>query len=107
MSEISTSGLQAQMQRLSAEARSGIDPEQAVTLPGQRFGDVLQALLGAVNQSQQHSSGLARAYETGATEASLAEVMVAGQKASLHFQTTLQVRNKLLSAYQDVMNMSL
>lgn len=106
MSEMSTTGLLNQMQRLAAEARGGVDPE-APPLPGQNFGDVLQALLGTVNQSQQQATGLARAYETGATQASLAEVMIAGQKASLHFQTTLQVRNKLLAAYQDVMNMSL
>jgi flagellar hook-basal body complex protein FliE len=45
------------------------------------------------------------AFESGDANVSLAEVMVASQKASVSFQAMLQVRNKLVEAYKDVMNM--
>ena len=48
---------------------------------------------------------MTEAFETGATNISLADVMVATQKANVSFQAMLQVRNKLVEAYQDVMNM--
>lgn len=69
------------------------------------FAGALKSSLDAVNTRQQSASALAQAFETGTTTASLAEVMLATQKASVAFQATVQVRNKLVQAYQDVMNM--
>lgn len=71
------------------------------------FADTLQAALETVNRSQQQSSQLAAGFEQGREGVDLAQVMVASQKAQLYFQTTLQVRNRLIAAYQDVMNMPL
>ena len=48
---------------------------------------------------------MARAFETGEGDASLAEVMIAMQKSSLSFEAMVTVRNKLVEAYKDVMNM--
>jgi flagellar hook-basal body complex protein FliE len=48
---------------------------------------------------------MVEAFEAGAANISLADVMVSTQKASVSFQAMLQVRNKLVEAYQDVMNM--
>jgi flagellar hook-basal body complex protein FliE len=48
---------------------------------------------------------MTKAFETGASDIKLADVMVATQKASVSFQAMLQVRNKLVEAYKDVMNM--
>ncbi len=48
---------------------------------------------------------MASAFETGSGDASLPEVMISMQKASVSFQAMVQVRNKLLDAYNDVMNM--
>ena len=58
-----------------------------------------------VNNVQQHAAKLARDFELGAPDANLTEAMISMQKASISFQYTLQVRNKMVSAYQDIMNM--
>ena len=61
-------------------------------------------LLGAVNAAQGEASAASAAYERGDTS-DIAAVMLARQKSSVAFEATLQVRNKLLSAYRDIMNM--
>jgi flagellar hook-basal body complex protein FliE len=61
-------------------------------------------LLGAVNAAQGEASAASAAYERGETS-DIAGVMLARQKSSIAFEATLQVRNKLLSAYRDIMNM--
>jgi flagellar hook-basal body complex protein FliE len=66
---------------------------------------MLKQTIGAVNDTQQTAGKMTEAFESGDTNVSLAEVMVASQKASVSFQAMLQVRNKLVEAYQDVMNM--
>jgi flagellar hook-basal body complex protein FliE len=61
-------------------------------------------LLGAVNAAQTEAGTASEAYERGDTS-DIAGVMLARQKSSIAFEATLQVRNKLLSAYRDIMNM--
>lgn len=61
-------------------------------------------LLSAVNTAQGEASAASAAYERGETN-DIAGVMLARQKSSISFEATLQVRNKLLSAYRDIMNM--
>lgn len=68
------------------------------------FGDALQSALAEVNALQAKSSAATEAYERGDTT-DIAAVMLARQKASIGFEATLQVRNKLLSAYKDIMSM--
>jgi flagellar hook-basal body complex protein FliE len=68
------------------------------------FGDALRSALGQVNDMQAKSSSVTEAYERGETT-DIAAVMLARQQASIGFEATLQVRNKLLSAYRDIMNM--
>lgn len=72
---------------------------------GADFKTALTAAIDGVNQLQKHSSGLAKAYELGDPKVSLSEVMVASQKSSVSFQAMTQVRNKLVEAYQEIMNM--
>ncbi len=72
---------------------------------GADFSAMLKQTLGAVNETQQTAGNMTKAFETGDARISLAEVMVATQKASVSFQGMLQVRNKLVEAYKDVMNM--
>jgi flagellar hook-basal body complex protein FliE len=69
------------------------------------FATVFRRSLDQVNNVQQHASKLARDFELGAPEANLTEAMISLQKASISFQYTVQVRNKLVAAYQDIMNM--
>ncbi|HEX8556284.1 MAG TPA: flagellar hook-basal body complex protein FliE [Sphingomonas sp.] len=68
------------------------------------FADALGDAVRSVNQNQAEASKLTEAYERGA-EVDIAKVMLARQEASVGFEATLQVRNKLLSAYKDIMSM--
>ena len=60
--------------------------------------------LNSVNAGQQRAADLSASYERGET-IDIAKVMLARQEASVGFEATLQVRNKLLSAYKDIMSM--
>ena len=97
--------LLSQMRALASEARSVQGADWGRPAQGVDLGRVLSESLAAVNGSQQRAEGLAESFELGDPKVSLAEVAVAREKAGLAFQATLQVRNKLLAAYQDIMNM--
>lgn len=71
---------------------------------GADFGAAISNALRQVNDQQHRASAASEAYERGDTH-DIVSVMIERQKASLGFETTLQVRNKLLSAYRDIMNM--
>jgi flagellar hook-basal body complex protein FliE len=71
---------------------------------GQAFSERLADGLKSVASAQNEAAALRNAFEAG-TEQNLAKVMVAQQVSSLGFQLTLNVRNKALSAYKDIMNM--
>ncbi|KQN26749.1 flagellar hook-basal body protein FliE [Sphingomonas sp. Leaf33] len=68
------------------------------------FADTLGDALKSVNKAQTQASELSAQYERGET-IDIAKVMLARQQASVGFEATLQVRNKLLSAYKDIMSM--
>ena len=83
-------------------APGGISDTQGVTPGG--FGDAFRSALGEVNAMQAQSSEISAAYEKGDVTDNAA-VMLSRQQASIGFEATLQVRNKLLSAYKDIMSM--
>ena len=68
------------------------------------FADSLSSALQSVSESQGRAADLSASYERGDT-IDIAKVMLARQQASVSFEATLQVRNKLLSAYKDIMSM--
>ena len=68
------------------------------------FGEVMKGALEQVNDLQAKSSAISESYERGETT-DIAAVMLARQSASIGFEATLQVRNKLLTAYKDIMSM--
>ncbi|MDH5275237.1 MAG: flagellar hook-basal body complex protein FliE [Gammaproteobacteria bacterium] len=72
---------------------------------GTDFGQILGQSISKVNEQQAVSQELITGFQTGTGTASVAEVMVAMQKASLSFTAMTQVRNKLVDAYQEIMNM--
>lgn len=72
---------------------------------GAGFGDTLNNALENVSRAQRESGELQKAFEMGDPRADLARVMVAMQQSSVAFRATVEVRNKLVQAYQDVMNM--
>ena len=76
-------------------------------IQGASFTDTLRGAIAGVNEAQQKSGALARAFELGEPGADLAKVMVASQQSQIAFRATVEVRNRLVQAYQDVMNMPL
>ncbi len=92
-------------QNAALQRAAGDDGAGAGVAPsGAQFGDTLAGAIKAVNEQQAKAGELASAYERGDTH-DIVSVMVERQKASLGFEATLQVRNKLLSAYRDIMSM--
>jgi flagellar hook-basal body complex protein FliE len=69
------------------------------------FADALKATLDQVNGAQKQSEELGKRFTMGDDSVNLSDVMISMQKASISFQATVQVRNKLVSAYHDIMNM--
>jgi len=83
-----------------------VDPAAPATraTPSTDFGSALKGALEQVNGLQGKAEDMSSSYERGDTT-DIAAVMLAREKASVGFQATLQVRNKLLSAYKDIMSM--
>jgi flagellar hook-basal body complex protein FliE len=77
---------------------------QAGSTPPGGFTQALNSALQSVNGLQTQAGDAATAFERGETT-DIAAVMLAKQQASVSFEATLQVRNKLLSAYKDIMSM--
>ena len=101
MSDMNINQVLEQMRTMSVEAAN--KPEK--TEGGGDFSALLKQSIDTVNENQQTAKKMAHAFETGESDANLAEVMVALQKANVSFQAMVQVRNKLVEAYEDVMNM--
>lgn len=80
------------------------DQATADTTPASGFGTTLKSALDSVNATQARAEGLSSAYQTGEVT-DVAKVMLARQEAGIAFEATMQVRNKLLNAYQDIMRM--
>jgi len=72
---------------------------------GADFGAALRAALDGVNAAQNDAEARAREFQLGAEGASLEETMIAIAKANVAFQTAVQVRNRLVAAYHEIMNM--
>ncbi len=105
MIEMEISKVLGQMRALSAEIQAPGQPAQAAGPGGVNFGEVLRQSIDSVSEQQAAAQSLATRFETGAADVSVAEVMVSMQKASLSFQAMTEVRNRLVEAYQQVMNM--
>lgn len=105
MSDMAINQVVAQMRAMAA--RAGTEGEAAAAADVPEFGTVMRQSLDEVNQSMQKSRALADAFEAGDKEVSLTELMVSAQRASLEFQALTEVRNKLLTAYQEVMRMQI
>lgn len=91
---------QAQASGLPGAELKGLSPEVGKT----DFGDLVSGALQQVNQAQVQSSEMRAAYDRGENLA-LTDVVLGMQKSSLAFEATLQVRNKVLKAYEDILNM--
>jgi len=103
-----TSAIDNLLGQLRAAAAGAKHPASAAAAPvagGTDFAGLLKNSIDGINSSQLESTRLARDFELGAPNANLNDVMISMQKAGLAFQQMVQVRNKLVSAYHDIMNM--
>jgi flagellar hook-basal body complex protein FliE len=121
MSSIGIDQVLAQIRSLSAQAGSVVKPVAnnatalgatasasgtgATSAPA--FGDLLKQGIDSVNHSEQSANALADAWERGVSGVDLARVMIESQKASVSFRALTEVRNRLVTVYQDIMNMSI
>lgn len=72
---------------------------------GADFSLALKTAIDQVNQAQQQAQNIAEDFTAGKNNVNLQDVMIDLQKANLSFQQMVQVRNKLVTAYNDIMNM--
>ena len=82
---------------------NGLNGSQAPQGPS-GFGDLVRQSVDKVNANQMQATKIASAYERG-EGVPLTDVVLSMQKSSLSFEATLQVRNKVLKAYEDILNM--
>lgn len=92
--------------RTASEVAAGKGTPSTGAVPGADFSSALQNAMAQVSEAQQSAQQMAQDFSAGNSEVNLQDVMVNLQKANLSFQQMVQVRNKLVSAYQDIMNMS-
>ncbi|MFZ2267906.1 MAG: flagellar hook-basal body complex protein FliE [Azonexus sp.] len=93
--------------RTTAAQATGKTTENVAASGAPDFAQVLKNSIDKVNQTQQQADRMGEKLAAGDTSQNLHEVMIALQTASVSFQEMVQVRNKLVSAYQDVMNMQI
>ncbi|MCV2885423.1 flagellar hook-basal body complex protein FliE [Aestuariibacter sp. AA17] len=110
--DIKAQSLYQEMQAMAAQTRMEINPISVptgnpleVNKSAENFADMLGQAIENVNQLQLNSRKQQMAFEMGDKSMSLADVMVAKEKSGIAFEATVQVRNKLLEAYKQIMNM--
>jgi len=97
--------LMLDMRAMQMDAMSMPKAAAAPELGSSNFADMLGQAINKVSDTQQASTQLSNAFEIGKSGVDLTDVMIASQKASVSFQALTQVRNKLVQAYQDIMQM--
>lgn len=104
MNTSAVDSLLAQM-RIAAQT-SGLREAAQANQPGKvDFTNVLKKSLDGVAKVQESSEAMQKAFVMGDDKVSLSDTMIAMQKAGINFQATVQVRNKFIQAYNDIMNM--
>lgn len=78
-------------------------PDQVQKTPG--FSDMLTRAVDQVNDLSQTAGDLRTAYERGDPDVDITRVMIAAQKSSVSFDALTTVRNRVVKAYEDIMNM--
>ncbi|MGO1501412.1 MAG: flagellar hook-basal body complex protein FliE [Marinobacter sp.] len=98
-----------QNQRIDQDqsVRGRIDGPRQVDQPTETssFGDMLSNAVNNVNDVQQNASDLRTAYDMGDPNVDITRVMIAAQKSTVSFEALTQVRNRVVRAYEDIMNM--
>src|SRR5258707_15879367 len=96
----------AQIRSLSSQARVGTSQATAPQKSGpSEFATLLSKGIDSVNQTEQSAAKLSDAFQRGDPGVELPQVMLEMQKASVSFRALTEVRNRVVSAYQEIMNM--
>ncbi|MGH8136711.1 MAG: flagellar hook-basal body complex protein FliE [Steroidobacteraceae bacterium] len=106
MSQMEIDRVLAQIRSLSSQTRVGTSQASETRQSGpSEFANILSKGIDQVNQTEQRATQLAAAFERGTPGVELPQVMLEMQKASVSFRALTEVRNRLVSAYQEIMNM--
>ncbi len=96
-----------EMRVMAQQAQGSTPTPSASQSTNSEFVNLLKDSINKVSETQKQAGNLAERFELGDKNVDLAEVMVNLQKANVSFQAMTQVRNRLVSAYQDIMNMQI
>lgn len=115
MSSLQIDAVLAQIRSMQSQIRGPAAPANEIAQaagnlgqvqsPTSSFSNVLKQGLEQVNQTQQRATDLATQFERGVPGVELPQVMLEMQKASVSFRAVTEVRNRFVSAYQEIMNM--
>src|SRR5690242_16700510 len=108
MNDIDVNGVLAQIRALQSQAQLRPQAPAATAVApaaGGGFESLLRGAIANVSESQQAAEGLAQRFEMGDSSADLSSVMLASAKAQVGFKAMIEVRNRLVNAYQEIMNM--
>lgn len=112
MSDIDVSSVLSQIRALKAQAGNlskpaSIPTSDAAAEGPSSFGRVMSTALDRVSLSQDSASQLQSKFQLGDANTDLASVMLASSRAQVEFKGLVEVRNRMVRAYQDIMNMPL
>ena len=96
--------MEAMGNRLPIGDESGMGTP-AVSKTGSDFGSLLKDAVNNVNEIQQEAGQKKKAFEMGDRSVTLADTMISASKAGIAFDATVQVRNKFVEAYKEIMSM--
>lgn len=105
MNEVNMDTLLVQM-RAMQERASSMNQTAVAKGDSPDFSNMFKNVVNQVNETQQSAGELTKQFELGNPDVDVTDVMINLQKASVSFQAMTQVRNRLVSAYQEIMNMS-
>jgi flagellar hook-basal body complex protein FliE len=108
MSQMEIDSVLAQIRSLSSQTRVGTSQVGGTQQSGpSEFANILSKGIDQVNQTEQKATQLSDAFQRGDPSVQLPQVMLEMQKASVSFRALTEVRNRLVTAYQDIMNMQI
>lgn len=101
---MSINSIHGEMQAMMLQASNTQTPATGQKV-GADFGQLLENAINNVNALQKTSSDLQTRFDQGDADVSLSDVMIARNKSSVAFEATIQIRNKLVESYKELMNM--
>jgi flagellar hook-basal body complex protein FliE len=107
MSTIDVNSVLAQIRTLSTQAQGTAPRVQPAPASQNGFGNLVSKSIDQVNNTQQQAAHLQNQFEMGDPSVDLSSVMLATSKAQVSFRAMVEVRNRLVNAYQEIMNMPL